>query len=59
MCNFQIAERPASDVSFCVAEVDRPAIEDRGMMLEAASLTPFKVNISTLRKKTFLMVKHN
>jgi hypothetical protein len=40
----KIGERPRSDLSFSVAEVERPAVEDRGMMLEAASLTPFKAD---------------
>jgi hypothetical protein len=27
-----------------MAEVERPAVEDRGMMLEATNLTPFKAD---------------
>jgi hypothetical protein len=40
----KIGERPRGDLSFSVAEVERPAVEDRGMMLEAATLTPFKAD---------------
>jgi hypothetical protein len=40
----KIGERLPGDLSFSVAEVERPAVEDRGMMLEAANLTPFKAD---------------